>query len=147
MRADGTALRAQLPCRPAAHARQVDLLDQRRVWHLLSCTAADATWALAWVDGVAPADVPRLLRLLRDRAASNLGSQPVEVVPAHVSGATPHPESGRFRLLGRRPDGTTVVQEQAVFAYGTTVFQVTVLASRDHPQAFEMFFEALKIEP
>lgn len=142
VRAD--VLSAQMPCRPSVQARTVELEGRRREMSLMSCSAGAATWAVAWVGDVAPAELAALTDRLRLQASSNVGGQAGEALALQVPGATPNPAAGRWRTSGRRPDGSALTQEVAVFSRGTTVFQATILSSDPRVQGAEQFFGALR---
>jgi hypothetical protein len=143
--AEGTALKAELPCRPARHAREILLDGTRLEMQLLSCQAQDATWAVAWVRDVDVRQLPSLLSAWQVAASRNVGASSGQPQPLRVGGATPQPGSGRWRNEGRRPDGSAVVQDLAVFAHGTTLFQAMVLTSRPDPAAADHFMESLRL--
>lgn len=144
VRADGLELAAQMPCRPSTHARTVALGGGSREMVLLTCSAGDATWGLAWVAGVEPAWVVSLTEEWRRVALSNVAAGSVSPLGLAVPGATPNPQAGRWRASGRRPDGSAVTQEIGVFSRGTTVYQATVLSTQPEPAAAEQFFGALR---
>jgi len=147
VRADATGLHAQLPCRPSTHARKVELGGSAREMTLLSCSAGDATWALAWVAGVDATQLAGVMSDWRRRALANVNAGVAAPVVYEVAGATPNLQAGRWRAAGRRPDGSSLVQEVAVFSRGTTVFQATMLAGRPDAAAADHFFGALRFPP
>lgn len=137
----------QLPCRPARHARLVELADQTLEMNLMSCQASESTWAVAWVSGADVRRVPQMLEEWRLASLRNVGAQATAMVGMDVPGATPQPGTGRWKVRGHRPDRSQVVQELAMFSHGTTVFQVTALSSEEHPAASEQFFASLRLQP
>lgn len=144
VRAPGTTLEAQMPCRPSSHARKALLAGQLREVNLLACSAGDATWALAWIEQIDPTELAALTAELRRLALSNIGAVSAAAQPFALPGSTPNPAAGRSRAAGRRPDGSSVTQDVAIFSQGTTVFQVTTLAERPEAEAVEHFFGALR---
>jgi hypothetical protein len=144
VRPQGTGLEVQMPCRPSIHARKVTLAGQPREMNLLTCSAADAIWALAWVQDVEPARLADLAGEWRSLALANLDAAATAGQPLTVPGSTPNLQAGRWRSTGRRPDGSVVRQDLAVFSRGTTVYQATVLASQPEDAAVEHFFGALR---
>lgn len=112
--------------------------------NLLSCRTGASTWALAWVADVAPAELAAVTDRLRGQALSNVGGQGSEALALQVPGATPNAASGRWRTSGRRPDGSALTQDMAVFSRGTTVFQATILSTDASLQGADHFFEALR---
>ena len=76
---EGTDLHVGFPCRPDRHARQVTVADAPTRMEMLSCSAGDATFAVAFVDVADPARVGATLAALRATTIGNLqgaGTQP-----------------------------------------------------------------------
>ncbi len=137
-----------MPCKPTPQVRSVRLAGQAVRLSLHACSAGGQTWALAYADVRDPAQVGPALAELRDSAAANLGGvQPQERSPLAVPGATPQPASLRWGLAGRLPDGQPVLEEVAVFARGTVVFQATVLGVQLPAEGVATFFESLRALP
>ena len=82
-----------------------------------------------------------------DIRALRLCARPQVQGAINVPGATPHEQSARLLLVGRRPDGTPVVEHMAVFARGARVYQAMVVGDRPDTDAVEMFFDGLKVRP
>lgn len=144
VRAEDTGLRAQFPCRPSLNARRVVIAGQSRLVHLMACSTAGATWALAWAYGIEPAQMGPALRELREAAASNVRVAAPTWQPLRIPGATPQQEAAQGGGAGQRPDGTAVQQRLAVFSRGTTAFQATVLSDKPLTDAVDTFFGALR---
>ncbi len=150
VRSDDTGLMAQMPCRPTEHARQVRVGEHPRKVKMLSCQASDATWAVAWTEGVPPHDVGPTLAALRQAALANIQASAAEapVASSNVPGATAQAQAGRWRAVGRRPDGSAVTQELLFFARGQSVYQGTVLATRPlAAESVDEFFGAMRFAP
>ena len=138
------AVRAQMPCKPTSHTRKVRLAGQMVNLSLQACSAGGQTWALAWADVVDPAQLGPALRELRDAAAANIGAQSSVPLPLNVPGATPHADSTRLRLEGRRADGQPVREQVLLFARGTLVVQATALGATLPDDAVDTFFASLR---
>jgi predicted RNA-binding protein with TRAM domain len=82
---------------------------------------------------------------LREAAARNVGAAHGELQAVEVPGMTPHAQSGRLTLAGRRPDGSAVVEHFAVFTRGARVYQAMVVGDRPDAEAVAVFFSALKL--
>lgn len=150
VRPPGSALRVQLPCRPAVQQRQVALAGPPVALTLHVCTAAQQTWGLAQADVVDPARVRPALAALMAAAAANIGAErgaPSAATPLAVPGATPNGGSGRAAWSGRLPDGQPVQMASAVFVHGTQVFQATVLGQALDPAAVQLFFDSIRFSP
>lgn len=140
-----SGLVALFPCKPNALTRNVALAGHTVRLTLHACSAGGQTWALAFADVGDPARVGRSLEELRRSAADNLGAAAGAGLPLNVPGATPNPASAREQLAGRLPDGRSVVEQLAVFARGTVVFQATVLGATVPAEAADAFFAGLRV--
>ena len=138
------AVTAQMPCKPRSHTRKLRLAGQMVTMSLQACSAGGQTWALAWVDVADPAQLGPALRELRDAAVANIGAQPQVPLPSSVPGATPHGDSSRLRLEGRRADGQPVREQVLLFARGTLVVQATALGVTLPDDAVDTFFASLR---
>lgn len=140
-------LQLLFPCKPVQQARRVMLAGQnvRLVLHV--CNAGEQTWALAHADMGDPTHLGPALRELLGSAAANLGAAPGTPLPLQVAGATPHGASARWRLSGQLPDGVAVVEEVAVFAYGTRVYQATALGPELPLEMAQTFMASLRVVP
>lgn len=137
-----------LPCKPTPQARTVRLAGETVRLSLHACSAGGQTWALAYADMGDPRLLGRALAELRDSAAANVNASNTQPRAALViPGVTPHPESGRWVLQGKLPDGTLISEELAVFARGTVVFQATVLGQTLPAEGVITFFESLRVLP
>lgn len=134
-----------MPCRPSAQTRPVRLADKTVKLSLHACSAGGATWAVAFADLSDPAAVGTALQELQRSAAANLGAAALQPVAMVVPGATPHAHSSRIQISGSLPDGRMVNEVVAVFAYGTVVFQATVLGDRLPEEAVQAFFGSLRV--
>jgi len=146
-RPDGAPLAMLFPCKPDGHARMLPLAGQTVRLTLHACQAGDVTWALAWTDVQDPARVAPALRALREASQANLSAPAASPQSWNLPGATPQPDSGRWTLRGRGPDGGALSAEVGVFARGTAVFQVTALATGEGAstaQAVDTFFSSLR---
>jgi len=134
-----------MPCRPSAQTRPVRLANRSVNLALHACSAGGSTWAVAFADVVEPAAVGVALQELQRGAAANIGAVASRPLPGAVPGATPHEHSTRVRISGSLPDGRMVNEVVAVFAYGTVVFQATVLGDSLSDEAVDAFFGSLRV--
>lgn len=149
-RPEGTSLAMMFPCKPDGHARLVPLAGAQVRLSLHACQAGEGTWALAWADLRDPRGVPLALRELQASSQANVSASAASPRPLRLPGATPQPDSGRWSLSGRAPDGRALRGEVAVFSRGTVVFQATHLsfsATPDLAEAVETFFTSLRLGP
>jgi len=144
LRPEGSGVQLMLPCKPASHARRVQLAGGPTELTLYACTAGGVTWALAFADLQDPARVGPALQALREAAAANLGAAAPQAKALQVDGATPNPASARLALRGQLPDGQAVQEEMAVFAKGTRVYQATCVGPTLPVEDVETFFGSLR---
>lgn len=134
------------PCRPVRQQRKLTLDGQPRSMVLHVCDAGPASWALSHVDVADPAAVGAALQSMAASVRANLDATAAAAVAARaVPGATPQPQSGRWRLNGRARDGRALEAEFVVFAQGTIVVQATVLGTVVPPQDAETFLGSLRV--
>jgi hypothetical protein len=147
VRPEGSHLVVLMPCKPDSQARQVTLASVQVRMVLHACTAAGVTWAVAHADMGDPAKVGAALDELRSSAARNLEAADASDLPLRVDGATPNDASRRVQFKGRMPDGRAVIEQTAVFAKGTRVFQAVALGQTLDPEALSGFFGSLRVLP
>jgi hypothetical protein len=143
LRPEGSGVVLLLPCKPNLQQRKLMLAGTAVTLTLAACSAAGATWALAYADVGEPARVATALDELRRSAATNIGAEPGGALPAAVPGATPNAGNLRFSLSGRLPDGLAVKEQVVIFARGTAVFQATVVGETLAAEAVETFLSSL----
>ena len=146
VRPEGSGALVLFPCKPTHHARQVALAGQDVLLNLVACTADDVTWAVAFTELGDPTRMTPALAALQAASLDNLGAEASasRALPLKVSGATPYPGAGRVAFEGRRPDGSALQAQVAVFAKGTRAFQATVIGNRLPAEGLETFFDGLR---
>lgn len=145
VRPEDSRVSMMFPCKPATQVRRLSLGGREVRMTLHVCSAGGQAWALSWADVADPARLGDAMAELQRGAAVNIGAAPVEGTPLSVRGATPHAGSTRQQLSGLRPDGRPVTLASAVFAYGTVVYQATVLGETLPDAATQTFFAALQV--
>ena len=146
VRPEGAGLLALFPCKPSSHARRLPLAGVGVEMTLFACTAGGATYAVGFADLGEAQRVGPALDEMAEAAARNIGATGARpAVPLRIDGATPHAQTGRWRLHGQLADGQRVEEQVAVFARGTKVFQATVVGARLDAHAIETFFGALRL--
>jgi hypothetical protein len=131
VRPDDSGLMTQFPCRPASHAREVTLAEQRVTMTMHACEAGGATYAVAWFDAPTTGHVGQALAALKAAALRNTtgGGEAVplpQTMPYVVAGATPHQQSGAWRWVGRTPKNEPLWVQFSAFARGQRVVQATI---------------------
>lgn len=135
-----------LPCRPDAAERELSLAGAMLTWEMRACNAGGLTFAVAWGDTGDPARVAPALAALASAGQARLRGQLDHDIAALVPGMTPQAGARQWRIRGQLPDGSAMVQESAVFAHGTRVFQATVQGVAPEPSQTKFFFEALRLD-
>ncbi len=146
LRPAGSSAQLMFPCKPASHVRQVTLAGAAVEMSMFACSAGAATYALAFADMADPARVtPALAELARAASTHLQPSVPPSSTPIRVQGMTPNDQAARWQIAGRLPDGRAVQEQAAFFAYGTRVYQATVVGERLDAESLETFFGALRV--
>jgi hypothetical protein len=138
-------LEAQFPCRPAGLAREVQLAGKRAPMEMHGCAAEGSTYAVGVIALDDVRDVAAVLYTLKAAAAQNLQTTVTAGEGFAVPGMTPNPQSGRWALKGRRPDGSAVVEHLLVFARGTRVYQASVLGGDPAPEVVLQFLSGIRV--
>jgi hypothetical protein len=145
VRPDDSGAMLLMPCKPASHARRLPLAGAPVAWTLYACSAGEVTWALGFADLGDPTRVGAALAELEAAALGNIGAAaPGRREPLRVAGATPQAAAVMLRASGRRPDGTAVEEQVALFTKGTRVYQATAVGARLPTEAIETFFDSLR---
>lgn len=139
----GDVALALFPCKPETATRRVALDGQELSLTLQACTAAGMRFAVARADVRDPARVGPVLAALAQAQARNLQAALPPGEPVQLPGMTPHAQSRRYMLQGRRPDGSAVQAQLLVFTRGTQVLQATVLDAPPDAAAARTFLDAL----
>jgi hypothetical protein len=140
-----TGAQLLLPCKPASHARELTLAGQKVRMVLHACRAADTTWAVAWAELDDPGRTAPALAELKSSAAANVGASRLQPLAGRTPGETPNPESGRYAVSGRLPDGQLVQGRLVLAARGPAVMQATALGPRPDETALDTFFDSLRL--
>jgi hypothetical protein len=145
VRPEDTGAQLLLPCKPASHARELALAGQKVRMVLHACRASDTTWAVAWADLPDPALIGPALAELKASAAANVGASLLQPLAGRTPGETPNPQSGRFAVSGRLPDGQPVQGRLVLAARGPAVMQATALGPRPDEAALDTFFDSVRL--
>ncbi|MCM5678522.1 hypothetical protein M8A51_03135 [Schlegelella sp. S2-27] len=145
VRPEDAGIEALFPCKPLTHARTVPLAGQPTRMMLHACSRGGLTFALTHAELQDPARVTPALGELRAAAAANLDGTERVVGAMQVPGMTPNPQALRLEVQGRRPDGSPLVQQVALFTKGTRVYQASVIGTRLPQEAVDSFFTGLRL--
>jgi hypothetical protein len=139
-----TGAEVLFPCKPSQNVRRISMAGTEVDMALLVCEAGGATWALSHADVVDPARVTQALDELAGAAMRNVAASSPASAPVAIAGMTPNPRASRMRAAGRRPDGAEVHTDTTVFARGTRVYQITVLARRSSTAPVDTFVASVR---
>ena len=129
----------------AAHAEIAALVQRAR-----AAQEAIAHYTQEQVDALVLAvgwSVVKHKEALARAAHDNVRAERLPVVPQAVPGSTPQAAAGRYRIVGKAPDGRAVEEALLLFARGTLVVQVTALASRLPGDAVDTFVGSIRAGP
>ncbi len=142
----GSGIGVSFPCRPDRQTRAVTLVQTRVTMEMLTCSASDATFALAYADLTDPARINTALAELRAAAIGNLGGSLPALSPLQINGMTSSDEAGRIALTGHLPDGASVHEHAALFTRGLRVYQATVIGADPPAAIVDTFMAGLKFQ-
>lgn len=142
-----SAVQVMFPCKPASHAREMNLAQQRTKVTLYACEAAGMTFAVAFASVEDPGRVTQALQDWRQAAEHNLGVSPTQMQAFTVPGQTPNPQAGHFVIQGQRPDGTPVTSHVLLAVKGTQVIQATVLGTAVDGSAVDTYLASVRLLP
>lgn len=141
-----TPLRAELPCRPGRFERALVVADTSLKLFMLSCEAGGVTYGVASADVGDPARVEPVLAGLAEAARSALHRPRGDFAPFDLTGATPFRGNAGARLVGGRPDGSSVEESLRLFARGTRVYQASAIGAELPSAALAPFESGLRFD-
>jgi hypothetical protein len=147
--ASGSALKAQLPCKPDAATRKQLLGNIQVELSMMGCVADKATFTLSRIPLTDPLTAPQVLAAWQAAAISGLNAKPAPLRGIKLAGASAWPATARVTLAG-----TTAQAELAWFAQqtpaGLTLYQAGIYVNAPAKQldadAVTTFFESLQIQ-
>lgn len=139
----GSDLQAVLPCRPGRYERAVEVDGLGLKMFMLSCQANGVTFALSTAETPDSSRVEGVLAALLSGARAGIHGSGAPV-PWQPAGATPYRNSASARLHGERPDRSAVVEEIAVFARGTRVYEAIAIGRTLQAAETQPFQDALR---
>jgi hypothetical protein len=150
VRPEGSGLMLMFPCKPAGHARDMQVQGKPVRTHLHACRADDQDFALSFADLGDPGLVGPAMREMRESLLAKLvqgqSESPASAVALQVPGMTPSPQALSQSLSGQLPDGSRAFGFVAVFARGTVVYQALVFGAKNDPAAQDGFVHSIKFK-
>jgi hypothetical protein len=146
VRAEPTALKAMLPCKPDKGARNVPMAGREVSLQVIGCDTGGATFAVMFADLGDAGRAGEALAQWKAASLSNMRSISSGENPFRPAGALALPQSVQVMAKGQRADGTKVESQAAYFAQGSHVFQAVIYAGQLKPEVAEPFFSGLRFQ-
>jgi hypothetical protein len=152
--ADGSALKAALPCKPDTATRKQQLNGIQVDLSMMGCVANETTFTLARIPLTNPLDAPKVLAAWQAAALTNVGvnagdkqvsDQPVPLTAANVSGAGVWPPAVRATLTGAATQANMLWFAKQT-ATGVTLYQAASYGKQPSNEAIATFFESLQLQ-
>jgi hypothetical protein len=148
--ANGSSLKAALPCKPETATRKQQLADIQVELSMTGCVANETTFTLSRIPLANPLDAPKVLAAWQTAAATNVKAKPTALSAAGVSGAGAWPPAARVTLNGTLTSGASTQAHMLWFAKqtaaGVTLYQAAVYGKQLSPEAVATFFESLQLQ-
>jgi hypothetical protein len=148
--ADGSALKAALPCKPDTATRQQQLGDIQVELSMMGCTANETTFTLSRIPLGNPLDAPKVLAAWQAAGVANARVKSVGAIriPAVVSGASAWPPA-----VWQSIDGEVTQAHMLWFtkqtAIGVTLYQAAMYGKQlgnESSDVTNTFFESLQLQ-
>lgn len=143
--ANGSTLKASLPCKPDAATRKQQLGAVLVELSMMGCVANDAAFTLSRIPLLDPLSAPKVLAAWQAAAVANVKAIPAPTIPVSVSGAGAWPPATRITLAG------AATQAQMLWfakqsSTGLTLYQAAVYGKELNYEAITTFFESLQLQ-
>lgn len=143
--ADGSTLKAALPCKPDNATRKQQLGDIQVDLSMMGCQSADTTFTLSRIPLTNPLDALKVLAAWQAAGVANVNAKPAPTFAAVVPGAGAWPPATRITLAG------TATQAHMLWfakqtATGLTLYQAALYGKQPSNEAITTFFESLQLQ-
>ena len=143
--ADGSVLKASLPCKPDTATRKQGLSNIQIDLSMMGCVANETTFTLSRIPISNPLDAPKVLASWQAAGVTNIGAKPALMTSANISGAGAWPPATRVTLIG------TATQAHMLWfakqtATGLTLYQAALYGKQPSNEAITTFFESLQLQ-
>ena len=143
--ADGSALKAALPCKPDNATRKQQLADIQVDLSMMGCVANDATFTLSRIPLTNALEAPKVLEAWQAASVSNVNAKPASMVAATVSGAAAWPPAIRVTLIGAATQAHMLWFAKQT-ATGVVLYQAALYGKQPSNEALTTFFESLQLQ-
>jgi hypothetical protein len=142
--ADGSTLKAELPCKPDNATRKQQLGDVQVELSMMGCLSNETMFTLSRIPLSNPLDAPKVLAAWQAAAMANVNAKDVPRTGVAISGASAWPPAVRVTLVG------TATQAHMLWfakqtAAGLTLYQAAVYGKQPSSEAITPFFESLQL--
>lgn len=143
--ADGSVLKASLPCKPDTATRKQQLSSIQVDLSMMGCVANETTFTLSRIPIANPPDAPKVLAAWQAAGVTNVSAKPVLMISANVSGAGTWPPATRATLAGAITQAHMLwFAKQTVT--GVTLYQAALYGKQPSNEAITTFFESLQLQ-
>ncbi|MEY4911042.1 MAG: hypothetical protein RL761_705 [Pseudomonadota bacterium] len=152
--ANGSSLKAALPCKPDNATRKQQLGDIQVELSMMGCVANETTFTLSRIPLANPLDAPKVLTAWQTAAVANVGvnagdkqvgGKPVPLTAANVSGAGAWPPAVSVTLNGAATQAHMLWFAKQT-ATGVTLYQAALYGKQPSNEAITTFFESLQLQ-
>ncbi len=143
--ADGSVLKASLPCKPDTATRKQGLSDIQVDLSMMGCVANETTFTLSRIPIANPLDAPKVLASWQAAGVRNIGGKPTLMTSANISGAAAWPPATRVTLIGAATQADMMWFAKQT-ATGVTLYQAALYSKQPSNEATTTFFESLQLQ-
>lgn len=143
--ADGSTLKAALPCKADAATRKQLLGGIQVDLSMMGCVVNDSTFTLSRIPVLDPLSAPKLLAAWQAAAEANVKAISTPTIPVIVSGAGAWPPAARVTLAGATTQAQIIWFAKQSSA-GLTLYQAAFYGKQPSNEAVTTFFESLQLQ-
>ncbi|MEY4294972.1 MAG: hypothetical protein RLY82_660 [Pseudomonadota bacterium] len=143
--ADGSTLKAVLPCKPDTATRRQQLANIQVELSMMGCVANETTFTLSRIPLGNPLDAPKVLAAWQAAGVTNLEAKNAPLVIATVSGAGTWPAAARSTLVGKTTQAQMLWFAKQT-ATGVTLYQAAMYGKQSANETIATFFESLALQ-
>jgi hypothetical protein len=143
--ADGSTLKAVLPCKPDTATRKQQLNDIQIDLSMMGCIANETTFTLSRIPLSNPLDASKVLMAWQAAASANLKTNSVPSTAATVIGAGAWPPAARVALTGATTQAHILWFAKQTSS-GVTLYQAALYSKQPSNETVNTFFESLQLQ-
>lgn len=143
--ADGSTLKAALPCKPDTATRRQQLANIQVELSMMGCVANETTFTLSRIPLSNPLDAPKVLAAWQAAGVTNLEAKNAPLVTTTVPGAGAWPPAVRVTLVGKTTQAQMLWFAKQT-ATGVTLYQAAMYSKQSANETIATFFESLELQ-